>query len=112
MRSIWWLNLAGSSVGFTLGSLFLKKFADTGEWAALMLSFFILAGSNLFFVQVIRSGLGQGIVASSMFQAILIAALGVLVFGERLSATQMSGVALAAFSIFLILDSGSAAAEG
>ena len=104
--SYWWLNLAASSIGFALGSLLLKKFADTGTTMALAMSFAVLVVSNLVFVQVIRSGLGQGIVASSMMQVIMIAALGVLLFGERLSALQVAGVALAAASIFLMLGPG------
>ncbi len=106
----WFLNLAGSSVGFTLGSLLLKKFADTGALMALVWAFAILGGSNLLFVQVIRSGLGQGIVASSMTQIVLMAFLGVVVFGEKLSMPQMVGVVLAAASIALILSPGVARA--
>ncbi|MEM7318498.1 MAG: hypothetical protein AAF408_05685, partial [Pseudomonadota bacterium] len=67
------------------------------------LSFTILAVSNLIFVQVIRTGLGQGIVASSMSQIILMAALGMLVFGEKLTGAQLAGVVLATLSIALIL---------
>ena len=99
----WWMNLAGSSVGFTLGSLLLKRFADTGAWTTLSLSFAIFAVSNLLFAEVLRDGLGQGVVASSMLQILMMALLGVLIFGEKLSGLQITGVALAAMSIFLIL---------
>ncbi len=105
--TLWWLNLAGSSVGFTLGSLLLKRFADTGGWTMLSLSFAIFAVSNLLFAHVLRSGLGQGVVASSMMQIVLMAVLGVLVFGEKLSVPQIAGVAMAVMSIFLILGPGS-----
>ncbi|MEM0949900.1 MAG: hypothetical protein AAGK37_21070 [Pseudomonadota bacterium] len=104
--TMWWLNLAGSSVGFTLGSLLLKRFADTGGWTVLSFSFAIFAVSNLLFAQVLRGGLGQGIVASSMLQIILMATLGVLIFDEKLSILQIAGVALAVTSIFLILGPG------
>ncbi len=62
----WWLNLAGSTIGFTVGSLLLSQFGDAGTTMALAVSFAVLVFSNLFIVQVIRSGLGQGIVAPSM----------------------------------------------
>ncbi len=106
---IWWFCLAGSSVGFTMGSLLLKRFADGAGIATLTASIAILALSNVFFVQVIRNGLGQGVVASSMSQVILMAAFGVLVFGERLSMVQVLGVAMAAASLFLITGSGAEA---
>ncbi len=108
----WWANLAGSTVGFTLGSALLKRFADTGAAASLVLSFLVLGVSNMLFVSVIRTGLGAGIIASSMSQIIFMAALGVLVFGERLTALQVIGVALAATSIALITGFGSSASEG
>ena len=101
--TLWWLNLAGSSVGFTIGSLLLKRFADTGALLMLSLSFAVFAVSNLLFAQVLRGGLGQGVVASSMLQIVLMAILGVLVFGEKLSVLQVTGVALAAMSLYLIL---------
>ncbi len=90
--TLWWLNLAGSSSGFTLGSLCLKRFADTGAWTTLSVSFAIFAVSNLLFAQVLRAGLGQGVVASSMLQIILMAILGFLVFGEKLGRPLGVGV--------------------
>ena len=97
------MTLAGSTVGFTIGSLALKRFADTGAWSMLSVSFAIFALSNLLFAQVLRSGLGQGVVASSMSQILLMAVLGVWLFGERLSLYQLAGVVMAATSLFLIM---------
>ena len=105
----WWANLAGSTVGFTLGSALLKRFADTGALTFLVLSFAVLGVSNMLFVQVIRAGLGTGVIASSMSQIIFMAALGVVVFGERLTLLQITGVALAAASIILITGFGPSA---
>ena len=103
----WWAHLAGSTVGFAVGSALLKRFADTSALPSLLLSFAVLGISNMLFVQVIRSGLGQGIIASSMSQILLISAFGVLVFDERLSAIQMAGIVMAVASIILILGFGS-----
>ncbi len=107
---IWWMNLAGSTAGFMLGSVLLKRFADTSHAPSLLLSFSVLAASNILFVQVIRSGLGQAVIASSMTQIIVMAALGVLIFGERMSVFQVFGVALAATSIFMVMWSAPSAA--
>ena len=108
----WWANLAGSTVGFTLGSALLKRFADTGAVASLVLSFAVLGVSNMLFVQVIRTGLGTGLIVSSMSQIIFVASLGAMVFGERLTALQVIGVVLAATSIALIMGFGPRASEG
>lgn len=109
--SIWWVHLGGSSAGFMLGSLMLKRYADTGALVPLSLSFAIFALSNLLFAEVLKAGLGQGVVVSSMLQVILMAGLGVMMFGERLSLVQMGGVLLAAISLFMILHPGSAPVE-
>ncbi|MEM7076923.1 MAG: hypothetical protein AAF484_17690 [Pseudomonadota bacterium] len=104
--SSWWFSLLGSSAGFTLGSLLLKRYADTGAWTTLSMSFAVFAASNLLFAHVLKGGLGSGVVASSMLQIILMAVLGVVIFGERLDPFQIAGVALAAVSIFLMLHPG------
>lgn len=98
----WWLYLVGSTGGFTLGSFLLKRFADSGQLHAVAWSFLVLTLSNLLFVQVIRSGLGQGIVASSMMQVLLVAGLGVVVFNEAFSIVQFIGLAFAITSILLV----------
>ena len=110
--TLWWLNLAGSSIGFTFASLLLKRFADTGAPAAISLALVVLGLSNVFYIQVIRSGLGQGTVASSMSQVILMAVLGFVFFGERLTPFQTLGVVFAALSIFLMLGADSLGAGG
>ena len=104
--SIWLFSLLGSSAGFTLGSVLLKRFADTGAWSNLSMSFMIFAASNLLFVRVLKGGLGSGVVASSMVQIILMAALGALIFGERLGSPQIIGVVLAAISVCLMIRPG------
>ena len=107
----WWANLAGSTVGFTLGSALLKRLADTGAVPSLLLSLAVLGVSNILFVHVIRVGLGTGVIASSMSQIVFVAALSVIVIGERLTAMQVIVVALAATSIVLITGFGSNASE-
>ncbi len=109
--SVWVLSLIGSTLGFTFGSALLKRFADTNELQMLLFSFGVLGVSNLLFVHVIRGGLGQGVIASSLSQIVFMAGLGALYFGERLTIQQILGVLLAALSLWLIMSSGSSAYE-
>lgn len=59
---LWYASLIGSTIGFTLGSVLVKRFTDTNAMPLLLLSFTVLAVRTMFFVQVLRSGLGQGII--------------------------------------------------
>lgn len=103
---LWWISLVGSTLGFTLGSALLKRFADTAGVPSLAGAFAVLAASNLLFVYVLRGGFGQGIIASSMVQVILVSLVGIAVFDERLTAAQILGVVLAATSVFLVVGPG------
>lgn len=100
MTSYWFiLSAAGGS--FTLGSLLLKKFADTGAGTALLFAFLALGVGNLAYIRLLAHGLGQGAVISSMSQVIALSVLGALFFGERLGLHQLSGLGLAVVSIWL-----------
>lgn len=110
--SVWWMHLAASTVGFTVGSLLLKKYADAGGVPCLVLTALVLVASNVSFVEVIRGGFGQGIIASSMVQMILMVALGAVLFGETYSPAQGLGVILAVMSMYLILGAGPDATHG
>lgn len=106
------LLLGASSLGFATGSVFLKRFADNGAVADLMMSFGIFAIANLFFAQILARGLGQGVVLSSMTQILLVSGIGALFFGERLALNQVAGLAFAVLSIWLICGASSSAPAG
>ncbi|MCP4409306.1 MAG: hypothetical protein GY807_16445 [Gammaproteobacteria bacterium] len=102
MFSTIWISLLASSLGFTAGSVFLKRFADQGAIGDLTVSFLVFAISNLIYAQVLARGLGQSVVLSSMTQIIVMSGLGALLFGERLTPQQIGGLVLAVLSIWLI----------
>lgn len=93
------LSAAGAS--FTLGSVLLKKFADSGVGYVLMLAVLTLGLGNLAYVRLLAFGLGQGAALSSMSQVIALSVLGAVIFGERLAAPELAGLGLAIASIWL-----------
>lgn len=87
---------------FIAGTVYLKRFADTSSMPSLAIAFVLLAIGNIMFVQVLRGGLGSGVVASSMSQIIVMTAISAFIFGERVQLQQLLGVAMAVGSIFLM----------
>lgn len=99
------LTAAGAS--FTLGSVLLKQFADTGVGYFLLLAALALGLGNLAYIRLLAHGLGQGAVMSSMSQVIALAFLGAVLFGERLGPPQQAGIGFALLSIWLFSQSQS-----
>ena len=92
------LSAAGAS--FTLGSVLLKQFADTGVGYVLLLAIFMLGLGNLAYVRLLAHGLGHGAAMSSMSQIIALSVLGAVLFGEPLGLPQIAGLGLAIASIW------------
>lgn len=101
----YWIILSAAGASFTLGSVLLKQFSDTGAGLALLFAVFALGIGNLAYVRLLAHGLGQGAVMSSMSQIIALSVLGALLFGERLGQPQVAGLALAVLSIWLFSQS-------
>ncbi|MEP4987397.1 MAG: hypothetical protein ABJV68_06860 [Paracoccaceae bacterium] len=95
------LNVAVSSAGFALGGVYLKRYADMGGWYDLGAAFLVFGCSNLVYAQVLAKGLGSGAALSSMAHLVIMSAVGVLMFGERLGIYQISGLIMALMSIWL-----------
>ena len=104
-----WVYLTASSLGFSAGSVFLKRYADLGGALNLTVSFAIFAASNLIYAQVLARGLGQGAVLCSMVQILIMCGLGVVLFGERLGFHQLAGLVLAIGSVWLFSMTGETA---
>jgi len=103
--------LGVSTAGFASGSFFLKRFADHGLMSDLMTAYAIFAISNLAYAAVMTKGLGQAVVLSGLSQMLLVSAIGVLVFGERLAPAQLAGLFLSVVSVWLFASkSGDTAA--
>ncbi|MEO0917279.1 MAG: EamA family transporter [Pseudomonadota bacterium] len=101
----YWIILTAAGASFTLGSVLLKQFSDTGAAIALIFAVLALGIGNLAYVRLLAHGLGQGAVMSSMSQIITLSVLGALLFGERLGLSQIAGLGLAVLSIWLFAQS-------
>lgn len=97
----YWIILSATGASFTLGSVLLKQFSDTGAGLALLCAVLVLGIGNLAYVRLLAHGLGEAAVMSSMSQIIALSILGALLFGERLGLPQMAGLGLAILSIWL-----------
>ena len=96
----YWLTLSAAAASFTLGSVLLKHFADTGIGSVLLFAGVTLGVGNLAYVRLLAHGLGQGAVMSSMSQIIALTIIGSALFGERLGGSQLTGLALAVASMW------------
>ncbi len=94
-------QLVTSSAGFAAGSVFLKRYADSGAWTDLGTAFGIFAVSNLLYVPILARGLAQGAAMSSMAHPIVVSTLGVVIFGEKLGPYNLTGLAMALITIWL-----------
>ena len=95
------LRLLICAVGFGTGGIFLKRYANSGMVLDLWVSMGAYLTANLLFIDVLRRGLGYGMVTSSMVQLILMTVAGVWLFDEKLSPMQMAGLACALLAIAL-----------
>jgi len=103
----YWIILTAAGASFTLGSVLLKQFSDTGAAIALIFAVLALGIGNLAYVRLLAHGLGQGAVMSSMSQIIALSFLGAVLFGERLGPPQLAGMGCALVSIWLFSQSQS-----
>lgn len=97
----YWFILSAAGASFTLGSVLLKQFADTGLGYVLFLAVLALGLGNLAYIRLLAHGLGQGAVVSSMSQVVMLSVLGAVLFGERLGHCQLAGMGCALASIWL-----------
>ena len=99
MDGVFLLRFGGAVLGFALGGVFLKKFADFGQSHDLAISLTAYLIANLAFIEILRRGLGFGMVLSSAGQLCLMVLIGALVFGERIGPMQGVGVMLAVLAM-------------
>lgn len=94
------VSLLCSSAGFSTGTIFLKKYADSGSLLSLGAAFAIFAVSNLIYAKLLQSGLGQGATLSSMAQLVLMSVVGLVLFGERMTPFNLTGLVLALMAVW------------
>ena len=88
-------HFSGATTGFVAGGGFLKRYADFGQPHDLAISLAAYLIGNLLFIEILRRGLGMGMVLSSMGQLCLMVIIGSAVFGEKFGPMQCAGIAFA-----------------
>ena len=97
--------LAGAMAIFLAAASALRAYVSTGQVWLIVASLALYGAGNLLMVRLMREGgLGLAISASAIAQLLLVNLIAFAMFGERLSNTQMAGVALAAFGLFRFFD--------
>ena len=94
-----WIRFCLAVGSFCVGGSFLKRYADFGQPHDLGLSLGAYLIGNLLFIEILKRGLGFGMVLSSAGQLCLMVIIGALVFGERVGPMQGVGVTLAVLAI-------------
>lgn len=81
-----------------------RLYVSSDRVAAILAALALYAVGNLMMVRLMReSGLALAISVSSVAQLILVNLVAVLVFGERLPATQLTGMTLGTIGLVLMM---------
>lgn len=104
MNSTFLLWLGAAMATFLGAATVSRAYVDNGKLWVLAASLALYCVGNLMMVKLMREGgLGLAISASAVAQLVLINVIAFFLFGERLSAIQMAGVALGVVSMALML---------
>lgn len=95
--------LAAAMAAFVAANTVLRSYSVSGVVLTLAGALGLFLVGNLIMVRVMREGgLALAVAISSVVQLVLLALIGVLWFGERLTPMQMAGVVLGIVSVALI----------
>ncbi|MBD9373343.1 hypothetical protein IB238_12005 [Rhizobium sp. ARZ01] len=98
------LWLAGSMAVFLAAATASRAYVSSSNMLLLLFSLGLYCVGNLMMVRLMREGgLGLAISASAIAQLLLINVIAFVVFGERLSSTQLAGVGLGVLAMGLML---------
>ncbi|MEJ8571388.1 hypothetical protein [Microbaculum marinum] len=104
MKPVFLLWLLASMVAFLSAATASRAYVTSNNVAVLVLSLALYTAGNLMMVNLMREGgLGLAISASAIVQLLLINVIAFAIFGERMSAVQIAGVALGVISMGLML---------
>jgi glucose uptake protein len=98
------LWLAGSMAVFLSAATASRAYVANNNVLLLVFSLLLYCVGNLMMVRLMREGgLGLAISASAIAQLLLINVIAFVVFGERLSNTQLAGVGLGVLAMGLMM---------
>lgn len=94
---------------FAVGGYFLKLYADAPAPLWLITSLAAYMVGCVLFANILRLGLGYGMVLSTMLELCIMVLIGALFFGEKLGPSQYAGLACAisAMALFSLPHSAS-----
>ena len=95
--------LIASTAVFVSANGVLKSYATSGDQRVLVGALLLFCLGNVMIVQVMRaSGLGVAIALSSIFQLMAVMVVATVVFEERPTALQLSGIVLGVVAVAMI----------
>ena len=95
--------LCGAMTVFVTANAVLKSYAGSGQIAVLIGALALFCIGNVMMVRLMREqGLGVAVAISSVVQLVVIAVVAFVVFGERPTAVQLTGMALGVVAVALI----------
>jgi drug/metabolite transporter (DMT)-like permease len=104
MRIQFLVWLAGAMVTFLSAATASRAYVTTNNVLLLALSLALYCAGNLIMVRLMREGgLGLAISVSAVGQLVLINVIAFVVFGERLTTSQIAGAALGLVAMTLLL---------
>lgn len=96
--------LAGSSAIFLAAASASRAYVSSDNFLWVVLSMCLYVAGNLIMIRIMREGgLGLAISISAIVQLLLVNAIAFAIFGERLSNTQMGGLALGIAAMVLMM---------
>ncbi len=96
--------LAGAMAVFLAATSALRLYVGTSQLAVLAGALLLYCVGNLMMVRIIRdSGMALAVSVSSVLQLILATLIAVMVFGERPTTLQWTGIALGVVAVALIV---------
>jgi glucose uptake protein len=103
MGGISFLWLGAATAVFVAANGVLKTYAVKGGWPVLVGALLLFCVGNWLMVQVMKAnGLGLAIALSAIFQLLAISLMAIVVFGERPTGLQLSGMALGCVAVAMI----------
>ncbi|EHS49938.1 protein of unknown function DUF6 transmembrane [Rhizobium sp. PDO1-076] len=104
MNPVFLIWLGAAMATFLAAATVSRAYVSNNNLWVLAASLALYCLGNLMMVKLMREGgLGMAISASAIAQLVLINVIAFFLFGERLSAIQMAGVALGVVSMALML---------
>ncbi|MDE1991467.1 MAG: hypothetical protein KGI75_03150 [Rhizobiaceae bacterium] len=104
MNAQFLLWLAGAMAIFISGATASRAYISNNNILTLVLALFLYCIGNLMMVRLMREGgLGLAISASAIAQLVVVNIIAFVVFGERLSMTQLAGVGFGVVAMALMM---------